>query len=235
MPKPAIVDKGRGLDMHEAIGWEQRIVKEEGRLIRDMPSKRSRRRRQHSDGHSSRSKRMASLHDAGTEHMPEDLQAICSLRIDEHSLMTMRPGRGPIKPHMRLVPQETNAHWVPGKAKILEYRPVFGFDQPPIDTVTSGFGVSDTCSTVPAQAASHMSGSQQSYPPATTKNVDFTSSVKEHGAMANTINYVQADWGQVKTPHFRRHKSTALPPALSRLASAGKSAISMPNLPHRPV
>eukprot|EP00930_Biecheleria_cincta_P064321 TRINITY_DN49889_c0_g1_i1.p1 TRINITY_DN49889_c0_g1~~TRINITY_DN49889_c0_g1_i1.p1 ORF type:complete len:268 (+),score=28.38 TRINITY_DN49889_c0_g1_i1:109-804(+) len=231
MPKPTIVDKGRGLDMHEAIGWEQRIVKEEGRLIRDMPSKRSRRRRHHSDGHSSRS----NGRDAGTEHMPEDLQAICSFRIAEHSLMTMRPGQGPVRPHMRLVPEEKNAHWVPGKAKILEYKPVFGFEQRPIDTVTSGFGVSDTCSTVPAQAASHMSGWRQSPPPARTNNVDFSSTVEEHGATANTTNCAQVDWNQVKTPQFRRHKSKALPPTLSRLASAGRSAVSMPTLPQRPV
>lgn len=229
MPKPKIVDKGRGLDMHEAIGWEQRIVKEEGRLIRDMPSKRSHRRRHHSDGHSSRSKSMGSLHNAGTEHMPEDLQAMCNFSIAEHCLMTMRPGKGPTKPHMRFVPEEKSAHWVPGKAKILEYKPVFGFDQHAPDTVTSGFGVSDTCSTVPAQAASHMSGWQQSHPSA--RNVDFQCPARDQGAAASTINRVQVDWDQVKTPLFRRHKTKGLSPTLSRLASVGRSALSMPNLP----
>lgn len=235
MPKPTIVDKGRGLDMHEAIGWEQRIVKEEGRLIRDMQSKRSHRRRHRSDGHSTRSKSMGSLRNDGTEHMPEDLKAICRFSIAEHCLMTMRPGQGPSKPHMRLVPEEKNAHWVPGKAKILEYKPVFGFDQHPIDTATSGFGISDTCSTVPGQAASHMSGWQQSYPSARTKNVDFECPVEEQGATASTINRAQVDWDQVKAPHFRRHKTKGLTPTLSRLASVGRSAISMPHLPNRHV
>eukprot|EP00931_Biecheleriopsis_adriatica_P041816 TRINITY_DN23855_c0_g1_i1.p1 TRINITY_DN23855_c0_g1~~TRINITY_DN23855_c0_g1_i1.p1 ORF type:complete len:279 (-),score=52.05 TRINITY_DN23855_c0_g1_i1:31-747(-) len=230
MPKTAAPDKGRTFDMHEAIGWEQRINKEDGRVIQDLQKERRRARRSGS---------LPELQKKLTE-MPEDLRAICNFGIADHCLMTMRQGKGPVRPNMRLEPSPQKAHWVPSR-QLMEYKPVFYCEEAPVNaSVASGFGLQGSLSASPEQAASHMNTNTSRWREAETLVAQADAQQPRVPAAAYQAEGLSAsrsmeelrrfDDRVVKAPRFRRHQmwhhGRVLQPQ-SPLAFVGQSTVSL--------
>eukprot|EP00416_Gambierdiscus_australes_P044013 CAMPEP_0171098888 /NCGR_PEP_ID=MMETSP0766_2-20121228/49777_1 /TAXON_ID=439317 /ORGANISM="Gambierdiscus australes, Strain CAWD 149" /LENGTH=162 /DNA_ID=CAMNT_0011558359 /DNA_START=130 /DNA_END=615 /DNA_ORIENTATION=- len=109
----------------EMIHWEQRVEKEEKAMCATPPAvvgplhrawhvvEAQRPRRAHQPRSMTRPASLSTL--------PDDLQAIGSWPLIDRPLTTMRAGSSTLK--FRTV--EEPAQWVPGKGKIVQYRPEF--------------------------------------------------------------------------------------------------------------
>lgn len=244
MPKSDVENKGRGFDVYDAIGWEQRIKKEDDAIVRDieMPRQRSERNRHHVSHHSRRSKSMPSQRTRSTAtllednpavvNMPENLRALCDFDISNHCLITMRPKKGDSQPQMRLRPEVKTAKWVAGKGQLTEYKPVFYFEEPQNNACKTGPCLQGTTF---EQKAPQMSESQPSKLPVRTvsfPDVMAKSITAFHqGGRPRTPNGVSnvaaamqtRDLNQIKAPRFRRHQGKSQ--RLSPFVSIGKATV----------
>ncbi|CAE8614991.1 unnamed protein product [Polarella glacialis] len=134
MPRPAVVDPGRGFGMTMSHNWEQRIEKEERAMLRTQDRGAS--------GHFVRERRRRSTRAAAASltSLPEDLRGIGSWQLYDRNLINARQHRRSDRDtgvlHLEFVPESVPAHWVPGSHRINVYRPQFsiiGKDGLPID------------------------------------------------------------------------------------------------------
>lgn len=155
MPKNKPTDRGRGFDVYEAIGWEQRVEKEEQALfLHDVEREEKRRRREREKRQRRRlDSRLTKLEkDAGlsqysstmnnfmyqTNALPADVRAMQRWPVTDSCLMTMRPR---VKKEEGLVPKLTfseqvvDAMWMPG-GKMVVRKPEFYLEpEPDPDTI----------------------------------------------------------------------------------------------------
>jgi len=145
MPK----QEGRGFDVYEAIGWEQRVNKERSAILDDEAVVKEMRRRQKQRRRDLRFdarldrleqevrgvRQTASMPNLmnTTDAMPDNIRQLRRFPVTDSCLMTMRPtvkkDEG-LVPRLRFSPRLVDAHWVPG-GKLVSYKPKFSMEAEP--------------------------------------------------------------------------------------------------------